>query len=357
MLGMERSRLTSRRFQLFVAPPSRPAFNVFLQGIFNGHERQACETSLLNESRSAFWADLEAKSAITQDGARKWCRVAVIDITTRKQAEDAQRRNDILTATNHKLEEEITRRKAVETALRKSEQRARRLLEESQQLQEKLRQMSHQILAVQENQRKEISRELHDKISQLLIGINVHLDVFAKAATTHPEGLLRAIAPLRRLVEKSVRIVHQFSADLRPAMLDDLGLIPALRSYIEAFPKRNGQEIQFTPFAGVESWDNDKRTAFYRVAQEALTNIAKHAHASLVKVDIVKVRESARLVIADNGTGFDVTRLSSPHWANRLGVTGMRERVEMVGGRFSIQSAVGKGTTIRAEIPLGKPKR
>lgn len=354
LLGMERSFLTTRRFQLFVAPQSRPAFNTFLGKIFARHEKQVCEVSLLKAGRLAFWADLEAKAAVVSSGARKWCRVAVIDIAARKQAEAAQHRIDILAATNQHLEEEIIQRQATEAALKKSESRAHQLLERSRQLQKKLRNVSHQILLVQENQRKEISHELHDEISQLLLSINVHLAIFAKAAAVNPRGVRQTIVPLRHLVEKSVRVVHQFARELRPAMLDQLGLIPTLRSYIDDFPKRKGLQIQFTAFAGAEALDNDKRTVLYRVAQEALTNVAKHARASVVKVIILKVPGGVCLKITDDGKAFDVNLLSSAKWSNRLGLVGMRERVEMVGGRFSVVSARGKGTTIQAEVPLGK---
>ncbi|MBI4623122.1 MAG: PAS domain-containing sensor histidine kinase, partial [Verrucomicrobia bacterium] len=357
LLGLERPHLTNRRFQVFVAPANRPAFHAFLERVFAGPEKQTCEASLMNEGHTAFWAGLEARSAITPGGGRKWCRVAVIEITARKEAEEAHRRIDILAATNRQLEEEITRRQAVETAFKQSEQRAHRLLAQSHQLQKKLRQVSHQILLVQENQRKEISRELHDKVCQLLVGINVHLAVFSKAAAIDPLNIRRTIVPLRRLVEKSLRSVHQFARELRPASLDDLGLIPALRSYIDDFPKRKGLQIQFAAFAGVEALDNDKRTVLYRVAQEALTNVAKHAHASVVKVVILKARGGVCLEISDDGKAFDVGRLVSAKWTNRLGLIGMRERVEMVGGRFSVVSVPGTGTTIRAELPFGKNNR
>lgn len=274
------------------------------------------------------------------------------NITERVQSERAQRRLDIVTASNEKLRQEIVRRQAGETALKKSEHRARQLLEESGKLQNRLRHISHQILTVQENQRKEISRELHDKIIQLLIGINVHLEIFTREAALNPRGIGRTIAPLRRLVVKSVRTVHKFSRELRPAMLDDLGLIPALRSYLEEFPKRKGRRIEFTAFAGVEALDNNKRTMLYRVAQEALINVARHAQATVVKVSILKTRGGVCMEIIDNGKAFDVERLSSARWSRRLGLTGMRERVEMVGGRFAIESTVGKGTTIRALVPF-----
>jgi PAS domain S-box-containing protein len=352
LLGTERSRVAGRRFQLFVAPQCRPAFNVFLEGVFAGHEKRSCEVSLLSADHAAFWADLQAMSAVSRGGAPQRCLMAIVDITARKRADEAQRRIDILNATNRKLQDEIIRRQAVELSLIKSEQRAHQLLEHSRHLQNKLRQMSHQILLVQENQRKEISRELHDEISQLLLSINLHLAIFDSNAAINPKGIRRNITRVRWLVKKSVRIVHDFARELRPPMLDDLGLIPALNTYIVDFSKRKGLKIQFTAFSGVEAFEGDKRTVLYRVTQEALANVAKHARASAVKVVIMKAREGVCLEISDNGKAFDIGRLSSAEWGDRLGLTGMRERVEMVGGRFSVQSASGAGTTIRAEIPF-----
>jgi PAS domain S-box-containing protein len=278
------------------------------------------------------------------------------NITERKAAESAQRRLDIMTASNEKLKLEIIQREAAEVALSQSEQRALHLLEESQKLQKQLRQMSHQMLLVQETQRKEISHELHDKISQVLIGINVQLAVFTKAATLNPQGVAKTILPVRKLVEKSVKIVHEFARELRPSMLDDLGLIPALRDYIEGFPKRNGLKIHFTAFAGVEALDNNQRTMLYRVVQEALVNVSKHAKATSVKVIIRKLRGGVELEVSDNGKAFEVRLLTSTKWSKRLGLSGMRERVEMLSGKFTVKSVAGKGTTILALIPSGKSK-
>ncbi len=275
------------------------------------------------------------------------------DITERKRAEDDKRRVEVLAASNAKLKEEIVHRQTVEDALTSSEQRAQELLQQSLELQEKVRQMSHQNLQALENQRKAISHELHDKISQVLIGINVRLAVFTRTAEVDPS----AIAPVRELVEESVRIVHDFARELRPAMLDQLGLIPALRSYIDELSKSKGRKIHFTASPGVEALDNDKRTVLYRVAQEALVNIAKHAKARNVNVTLRLARAGVCLEVADDGKAFDVDLLSSPRWSKRLGLTGMRERVEMVDGVFSIVSIPGKGTTIRAVIPVDKSKR
>jgi signal transduction histidine kinase len=270
------------------------------------------------------------------------------DITERKIAEDNKRRVEVLAASNEKLKLEIIRREAVEAALTMSEQHAQDLLNQSRLLQKKLRESSHKNLLALENQRKEISHELHDKISQVLIGINVRLAVFTRTAGVDD----RTIAPVRELVENSVRIVHDYARELRPAMLDQLGLIPTLRTYIEEIPKRKGHKIDFTASPDVEALDNDKRTVLYRVAQEALVNVAKHAKAKNVSVSLRLARGGVCLEITDDGKAFDVELLSSPQWSQRLGLTGMRERVEMVNGVFSVVSESGKGTTIRAVIPV-----
>jgi PAS domain S-box-containing protein len=350
LLGVNRSRLIKRRFQLFMAPQNRVGFTLFLKSIFNGHKKHVCEAMLLRADRPAFSADLQAMSAHTPPHSEKWCRVAVIDVSARKRAEEVQRRVDELAATNEHLEKEIVRRHAEEALLRKNEQHALQSLKEAEALQAQLRQMTHQLLMVEENQRKQISRELHDKICQLLVGINVHLALFAKTATKDPGSIRRTLAPLRRLVVSGVKIVHRFARDLRPSALDDLGLIPALRSYIGDFPKRKGRRIEFSAFPGVELLNNDRRTVLYRVVQESLVNAAKHAKASVITVNVFESPQGVCLEVTDNGRGFDMNRQASASGNKRLGMLGMRERVEMVGGRFTVESTPGQGTTVRAVL-------
>ena len=154
------------------------------------------------------------------------------------------------------------------------------------------------------------------------------------------------------MIEKSVDVVHRFARDLRPTLLDDLGLIPALHAYLKEFTERTKVRIHFKAFAGVERLSSHRRTVLYRVAQSALTNIAQHAHATDVKVSLLKIRNTARLEIHDNGKSFDVERVLFAKRYKRLGLIGTRERVEMIGGSFNVESAPGKGTTIRAQIPF-----
>lgn len=257
-----------------------------------------------------------------------------------------------LSVSNRKLKGEIAKRRAAEQALRKSERQSGRLLDQSRRLQEELRSLSHRILSTQEEERKRISRELHDLVAQTLTGINVHLVNLRMEAARNTKGLTESIARTQKLVEKSVDKVHRFARELRPAVLDDLGLIPALHSFMKGFTKETGIKVSLTAFAGVEALSNAKRTVLYRVAQEALTNVARHAHASRAAVQLKQLRNAVCMQIKDDGRSFDAERLLHAKKNKRMGLLGMRERVEMVGGTFTVESTHGHGTTIAAQIPF-----
>jgi signal transduction histidine kinase len=259
-----------------------------------------------------------------------------------------------LAASNLELEQEIATRKAVEAALKKSERHYSVLLEQSDRLQEQLRQLSRQILSAQEEERKRISRELHDVIAQTLTSINIRLASLKKASSLSTKGMEANIARTQKQVEKSVAIVHQFARELRPAVLDDLGLIPALHSFVKTFSARTHLQIHLAAFAGVEELDIAKRTVLFRVAQEALTNVSRHAKAQRVTVSITKLADGVAMHIKDDGKSFSVERVLHGKGSKRLGLLGMRERVEMVGGTFCVESAPGHGTTIQVEVPFAK---
>ena len=279
------------------------------------------------------------------------------NITERKRAEATQRRLDVLGASNLKLRREIIRRQAVEESLKQSKQHQSRLLEQSRQMQEQLRQLSRQVLQAQEEERKRISRELHDVIAQTLTGINIRLATLKKEAGRNTDGFDGKIARTQLLVGKSVDIVHRFARELRPAVLDDLGLIPALHSFMKDFAARTGVHTRLTAFARVEKMDIAKRTVLFRVAQEALTNVARHAHASRVEVNLQKLPDGICMQIKDDGKSFQVQPVLLAGGSKRLGLLGMRERVEMVGGAFGVESAPGQGTTIQVEIPFAKVRK
>lgn len=274
-----------------------------------------------------------------------------------------QRRNETLrrlTAAlargNRRLEREIARRKAAEVLIRKGKDRYRTLFLESQTMQRKLRHVTRQIILAQEEERREISRELHDEVVQTLIGINVQLSTLKRGTSVGLQTLKAKIARTQRLVANSVSVVHRFARQLRPAALDDLGLIPALQAFSKSLVARKKLKIRLTVFDGVEAVGSARRTVLYRVAQEALTNVVRHAQASQVRLTIDEIPGAIRMEIGDDGKSFHVGNALRAANPKRLGLIGMKERIEMVGGSLTIESAPGIGTTVRAEIPFNRRK-
>ncbi len=279
------------------------------------------------------------------------------DITARIQAEKAQRDIEVMTASNLKLKQEIVRRQAVEEALNQTRAEETRLLHQSRQQGLRLRDLSHQILNVQEAERKRISRELHDVITQTLVGINVHVSALALETNDELGSIQKRFTSTLRMVEKSVKTIHQFAQELRPTSLDDLGLIPALQTRLRTFMEETGIRVSLKAFAGIENAPEIVRTAFYRIAQEALANVAKHANASAVEILIQSLGDSISMEISDNGQGFDVHNDQPSKEKSHLGLIGMRERAEMIGGDFSVASAPGAPTTIRIVVKAPRTRK
>jgi signal transduction histidine kinase len=261
-------------------------------------------------------------------------------------------RTEDLVATNAELHLEIARRIAVEESLRTSEATTSLLLKKSRRLQEDLRSLSRRLLTVQEDERRRISRELHDVVAQALAGINVRLAVLRSQSSANVRDFEENIKVTERLVEQSVEIVHRFASDLRPMILDDLGIIPALQSYLKAFQERTQIPAKLTAASAVERLDPPARTALYRIAQEALANISRHASPGQVTIDLRPGKTCVRMRIRDDGQGFDSENHDISAAGGHLGLLGMQERAEMVGGSLRIESKEGRGTTVLVEVPL-----
>jgi signal transduction histidine kinase len=280
--------------------------------------------------------------------------VAKASAQLKKVVSTLSRRTIDLAATNQELAREIVHRKATETKLVKNELNYARLLQHSNRMQIQLRHLSRELISAQEDERRKISRELHDVIAQTLTGINLRLDILKKKASLESKDISRNIELTQRLVEKSVDIVHRFARELRPTALDDLGLIPALHSFMKSYTRHTGILTGLTAWAGVEKLNSERRTVLYRVAQEALTNVSRHAKAKRVDIIIRELPSGIEMSIKDDGKSFQVDHVLGGHGSKRLGLLGMRERIEMVGGAFSIQSLPGHGTTVCTQIPKRK---
>jgi signal transduction histidine kinase len=257
-----------------------------------------------------------------------------------------------LASSNRVMQRENLLRKKAELVVLQSKEKYRILFLQSTVMQQQLRKLTGKILTAQEDERKAISRELHDQVVQTLVGINVELAALGRGASLNLRALKSKISHTQRIVEHSVREVHRFARDLRPAALDDLGLIPALRTFGKNLSLRKKIKIEIITFNGVEDLSITHRTVLFRVAQEALTNAARHARASVVKVVFTRWRHCMRMEVADNGKSFLADKVLTAPNPKRLGLVGMRERVVMAGGTLVIESTPGNGTVVRADIPF-----
>ncbi len=297
------------------------------------------------ESKTGRHKDVEVVANLYQEDGHQVIQCNIRDITIRKQAEE-------MSSQNLKLKKEIVRREKIEEALREQRKEQSVLLKQSRLQQRQLRDFSHRILNVQEEERKKISHELHDVITQTLVGINVHIAVLNQACVANPVMFKRQLSKTQALVKKAVLIVHDFARELRPTALDDLGLIPALQVYMDKFMVDTGIRVSLTASAKIDESKTAVRTALYRIIQGALTNVARHSKASRVKVTIICLEKVIRLTIKDDGQGFQVVGNAGSKKKSRLGLISMKERAEMVGGSLHIESTPGGHTTVRVEIPV-----
>ena len=207
------------------------------------------------------------------------------------------------------------------------------------------------IITVQEDERKRIARELHDETGQALTSLMVGLKALGGA--TCLEEVRSTADQLRATAAQTLGSLHSLALELRPSVLDDLGLVAALKRYVKDYATGFGLDADFEA-VGLE----EKRltpqveTTLYRIVQEALTNVARHAEASQVSVLLGQRRGSVIAIVEDDGRGFDVESVLTSGQPTRLGLHGMQERASLVGGKLTVESTPGIGTTVFIEIPL-----
>ena len=226
-----------------------------------------------------------------------------------------------------------------------------RLYRELQQQEAARAQLLREVIRAQEEERKRIARELHDELGQTLAALSLGLETALQGI---PEAMAAARAQLvhvRDLTMATLGQVHAWIQDLRPSVLDDLGLVPAIRSWAESRLGRLGVEVEVEAECK-ERLPAELETALYRIIQEAISNIAKHARARHVTIRLYAGGESIIAEVDDDGVGFDPQEFLTPGESMRgLGLMGMRERVTLVGGRLAVSSLPGRGTHIRIEVP------
>jgi signal transduction histidine kinase len=213
---------------------------------------------------------------------------------------------------------------------------------------EELRRLSRNLVRTQEEERRSLSRELHDAIGQMLAAMTMELGDLESLATA-PDKLRARLDEARRLNAETIRSVRDLAMGLRPAMLDELGLGPALRWQGREFSRRSGVPVTVQIDGEIDGLPESHRTCIYRVVQEALTNCARHAQAGSIRISIYGRSDWVRLSIQDDGVGFDPQQASS----RGLGLIGIQERVRELEGQVTIVSQPQKGTILEVEIPVG----
>jgi signal transduction histidine kinase len=212
--------------------------------------------------------------------------------------------------------------------------------------QTELKELSARLVKAQEEERRAISRELHDEVGQSLSALLMELGNLAAVAPRNLEPLQRHLESIRKLAESSVQVARNMSLLLRPSMLDDFGLVPALEWQAREVSKRSGMAVSVEAGEVSDQLPDDYNTCVYRVVQEALHNCARHAHARSVHIRVRQAADRVLLSIRDDGKGFNPRRVRG------LGLIGMEERVEHLGGSFQVKSELGRGTELEVALPL-----
>jgi two-component system, NarL family, sensor histidine kinase UhpB len=220
-----------------------------------------------------------------------------------------------------------------------------------QRIEEERRRSGQLAMRAQEEERRRLARDLHDEVNQALTAILLRLEALAHET---PAERAPEVAELKRLVNQAMDELLNLARQLRPSALDDHGLVPAVETQLKRFSSRTGIEVRLDTSGDPDALPEVVQTAIYRVAQEALTNVTRHAGATVVQLELEEDEGAAELRVRDDGGGFDpsaVTRSSTDVPGGGLGLVGMAERARLVGGELDVRSAPGSGTTITLRVP------
>ena len=319
LLQVDRRDLLDKRFTKFVAEEETDGFYFHCRKVLESDARQTFELRLRRADGVPFSAQLDS----IKSGEQR-LRVVVTDITERKQAEGELRKyRDHLAQLVKERTEELDDANKVLRA------------------EKELRELAHKLVEAQERQRSRIGSELHDQLGQQL----TYAMLLVEKAARKPDE--KTIVAARSTLQESISAVRNLSSMLSPRLLRGAGLFQALSSLLAEYTTRTQIRVDFDHSVTPADLSEDVALAGYRIVQEALTNVVRHAKASEVKVRLSLVPANLRLTVKDDGVGFALDAVG-----HSTGLTGMRERALALGGRMSIDTSPGQGTTIVAVLPL-----
>jgi len=325
LTGYSLEEVKGRRFwDLLPIPEERAQVKSGFEEMLNGGTAQG-EThwrTKRGEPRLIAWSNT---AAINDDGTVHYIIRTGVDVTERAEAQEQARESD----------------SAVRTLRTEGEVR---LLQYNSELQD----LTARVLDLQESANKELARELHDDLSQKLAALSMEVSMLIRSSSGSPDKLRKRVRAVCARINELAEGVHAMSRRLHPAILDELGLEAALREECVSFSAQVGIPAQFES-AGATSLPEDVSLCLYRVAQESLRNVAKHARDANVRVFLAGSRDGITLRVEDTGDGFDLNEVKGK---GGLGLISMEERVRLVSGRFNIKSQSGEGTKVEVFVPL-----
>ncbi len=345
VLGLVRSKLVGQRLSSFVSAASQADFSAFLGKVFSHHAKETCELALINAEKRVVFVRIEANA----DASGRSCRAVLEDISARKFAEEALRnardelesrvleRTAELVRTNEFLRIEVAERKRTEEALRQSR--------------ETIRQLAAYQERIKEDERKRIAREIHDELGGVLTAIKANVSVAIYRGARAGVATDQQLIDISDLAETAIETVRRVITDLRPSVLDQLGVWAALEWYAGQIEGRTGLKCSFSIDAEMATAEPNPEcsTAMFRIVQEALTNVVRHAAAKQVAIRVTRQDDSARIEVEDDGKGIAADRLlNRESW----GIVGMDERARYFGGELKLTCTAGQGTLLVLRLPL-----
>jgi signal transduction histidine kinase len=304
-LGLEKINLPHYPLYNCIVPEDQDTYYLWRRSLFKEREARSCELRLVGENSSPFYAKLEGIVAQDPETGASLARVVITDIMVLKETESV------------------------------------------------LRALTTRLGEVQELERQQLARELHDEIGQNLTALGFNLN-FMEAQLANPNPkiplLQERLSDSLNLVEQTADRIRDVMSELRPPMLDDYGLVDALEWYGHRFAKRMQLKVEVEGDSNLPRLEAAVENALFRITQEAFNNVAKHAQATLVTLSIFEIGNKIRLVILDDGLGFEPARRSRTSIPPGLGLLTMKERAEAVGGSCWIESQPGRGTRVIVEV-------